>query len=73
MADHVPEYAEHGKGEITIAHVLAHRAGVARLPSDVLDLDNLAERELLVKALSGRTGENIVVKRFVRWELGEEV
>ena len=27
----------------------------------------------LVKALAGRTGENIVVKRFVRWELGEQV
>jgi elongation factor Ts len=25
----------------------------------------------LVKALSGRTGENIVIRRFVRWELGE--
>ena len=53
VADHVPEYAEHGKGDITIAHVLAHRAGVAKLPRDVLDLENLAERELLVKALSG--------------------
>jgi CubicO group peptidase (beta-lactamase class C family) len=53
VADHIPEYAEHGKHEITIAHVLAHRAGVARLPSDVLDLDNLSERELLVKALAG--------------------
>ncbi|MBI4501058.1 MAG: translation elongation factor Ts [Gemmatimonadetes bacterium] len=27
----------------------------------------------LVKALSGKTGENIVVRRFVRWELGEEI
>ena len=27
----------------------------------------------LVKALSGKTGENIVVRRFVRWEMGEEV
>ena len=29
IADHIPEYARHGKGEITIGHVLAHRAGVA--------------------------------------------
>ena len=29
VADHIPEYARHGKGEITIGHVLAHRAGVA--------------------------------------------
>jgi elongation factor Ts len=26
----------------------------------------------LVKALAGKTGENIVVRRFVRWELGAE-
>jgi elongation factor Ts len=26
----------------------------------------------LVKALSGKTGENIVVRRFVRWELGAD-
>ena len=28
VADHVPEYAEHGKGEITIAHVQIGRAHV---------------------------------------------
>ena len=33
VADHIPEYARHGKGEITLAHVLSHRAGVAGLPS----------------------------------------
>jgi len=53
VADHMPEYAEHGKGEITIAHVLAHRAGVASLPRDVLDIDNLANSELIVRALAG--------------------
>ncbi len=26
----------------------------------------------LVKALSGKTGENVVVRRFVRWDLGAE-
>ena len=29
VAEYIPGYARHGKGEITIAHVLAHRAGVA--------------------------------------------
>ena len=32
IVDHIPEYARHGKEGITIAHVLAHRAGVAALP-----------------------------------------
>lgn len=53
VADHIPEYAAHGKGDITIAHVLAHRAGVAGIPRDVMALDNLSNRELLVEALSG--------------------
>src|SRR5690606_38749673 len=27
IADHIPEFARHGKGEITLAQVLSHRAG----------------------------------------------
>jgi CubicO group peptidase (beta-lactamase class C family) len=53
VADHIPDYAAEGKGEITIAHVLAHRAGVARIPQHVMELDNLANRELLIEALAG--------------------
>ena len=51
IADHVPEYARHGKGEITIAHVLAHRAGVASLPKEALDLDVLSDREHLLELI----------------------
>ncbi len=51
IADHIPEYARHGKGEITIAHVLAHRAGVASLPKEALDLDLLSDREHLVELI----------------------
>jgi CubicO group peptidase (beta-lactamase class C family) len=53
VAKYIPEYAAEGKGEITIAHVLAHRAGVARIPQHVMELDNLSNRELLVEALAG--------------------
>jgi CubicO group peptidase (beta-lactamase class C family) len=52
VEDHIPEYGVHGKGEITIAHVLAHRAGVARIPRDVMALDNISNRELLLEALA---------------------
>ncbi len=52
VADHIPEYGAHGKGSITIAHVLAHRAGVASLPRKGLDLDRIADREFLVEMLS---------------------
>ena len=46
-----PSTQRHGKGEITIGHVLAHRAGVARLSGDALDLDKLVDREFLVELL----------------------
>jgi CubicO group peptidase (beta-lactamase class C family) len=52
VADHIPEYAAHGKGKITIGQVLAHRAGVARISGDALDLDQLGDREVLVGILS---------------------
>ncbi|MGH2951892.1 MAG: serine hydrolase domain-containing protein [Solirubrobacterales bacterium] len=51
VAEHIPEYARHGKGEITIGHVLAHRAGVASLPGDALDLDLLGDRDFLLELI----------------------
>ena len=51
VADHIPEYARHGKGEITIGHVLSHRAGVASLPREALELDLLDDREHLVELI----------------------
>jgi CubicO group peptidase (beta-lactamase class C family) len=32
VADHIPEFAAHGKGEVTIRQLLAHRAGIPALP-----------------------------------------
>jgi CubicO group peptidase (beta-lactamase class C family) len=49
VSDHIPEYASHGKGETTIANVLAHRAGIPTLPRKALDLDRLADREFICK------------------------
>ncbi len=49
VAHYIPEYGAHGKGEITIGHVLAHRAGVPNLPPDAFDLDRAADREFLVR------------------------
>jgi CubicO group peptidase (beta-lactamase class C family) len=51
VSQHIPEYASHGKGEITIAHVLAHRAGVPNLAREALDLDRALDREFLVRTL----------------------
>jgi CubicO group peptidase (beta-lactamase class C family) len=51
VAEYIPEYSRNGKGEITIGHVLAHRAGVPNLPREVLDLENIGNRELLLEVL----------------------
>ena len=32
VADYVPEFAKHGKDQITIRHVLTHRAGIPAMP-----------------------------------------
>ena len=34
VCEHIPEYDRHGKGGITIAQVLSHRAGVPNLPRE---------------------------------------
>jgi CubicO group peptidase (beta-lactamase class C family) len=51
VAEYIPEYAQHGKGSITIEHVLSHRAGVANLPSEALDLDNLGDKDYLLQIM----------------------
>ena len=51
IAEHIPGYEQHGKGGTTIAHVLAHRAGVPNLPKELLDLEHAGDRELIVRLL----------------------
>ena len=51
VCQHIPEYRRHDKGEITIAQVLAHRAGVPNFPREAFDLDRARDREFVVRAL----------------------
>ncbi len=51
VAEYIPEYAVNGKSSITIEHVLSHRAGVANLPGEALDLDNLADSDYLLRLM----------------------
>ena len=55
IAMHIPGYERNGKESITIGHVLAHRSGVPNLPRQVLDLDNISNREMLREALVDAT------------------
>jgi CubicO group peptidase (beta-lactamase class C family) len=48
---YIPEYGRHGKGRTTIAHVLAHRAGVPTIPREMLDLERVQDREYIIQTL----------------------
>lgn len=52
ITEYVPGYGRHGKQETTIAHVLAHRAGVPTLPRKLLDVERVGDRELVIEAIS---------------------
>jgi CubicO group peptidase (beta-lactamase class C family) len=52
VSEYIPGYGRHGKEKITIAQVLAHRAGVPNLPREIFDLDRAGDRDFLVSALS---------------------
>ena len=43
IADHIPGFGRHGKGDITVRHVLGHTAGIATLPEEAFDLDLLTD------------------------------
>ena len=51
IAEHIPGYERHGKGNITIGHVLAHKAGVPNLPREALDLEYINDRDYLREVL----------------------
>jgi CubicO group peptidase (beta-lactamase class C family) len=51
VCKYIPEYGQCGKHEITIAQVLAHRAGVPTLPRAALELDRALDREYMVRTL----------------------
>ena len=51
VSEYIPEYAQNGKEGTTIAHVLAHRAGVASMPRETLDLDRISDHDFIMRAI----------------------
>ena len=51
VSEYIPEYAQRGKEGTTIAHLLAHRAGIASMPKDSLDLDSLDDWDRIVRLI----------------------
>jgi len=54
MAEHVPEFAKHGKGEITVAQVMSHRGG---FPSQAVTFDCWTDHAELRRQVSDFTLE----------------
>ena len=50
-ADYIPEFAQNGKGKITIRHLLSHRAGLALIPPENMDLDILVDEAEILRLL----------------------
>ena len=51
VAEYVPGFGQHGKDQVTLRHVLAHQAGLARTPKESVNLENLHDFRLVEKAL----------------------
>jgi CubicO group peptidase (beta-lactamase class C family) len=51
VADYVPGFERHGKGGITIAHLLTHRAGLPRVPGSFEEPEILLDPEACVARL----------------------
>ncbi len=51
VAAHLPEFARHGKDDITIRQVLTHRAGIPSLPPEAFDLDILSDPDRVTQVV----------------------
>lgn len=49
VCEYIPDFSKHGKDEITIGHVLSHRAGVPSVPREALDLRYIDDPEFILR------------------------
>ena len=82
VCDYIPEFASHGKDQITIKHILNHRAGIADVPKGAMHLDILSEPERLLQLMceivpssraGGRLAYHAITGGFVLAEVVERV
>jgi CubicO group peptidase (beta-lactamase class C family) len=64
VCDYLPEFSDGAKADITIAHVLCHRAGIPNVPRGAMDLDLVSRPAELVRILAnaplvGRPGRQL--------------
>ncbi|WP_371878740.1 serine hydrolase domain-containing protein [Conexibacter sp. DBS9H8] len=51
VVDYLPEYGANGKQDTTIAHILAHRAGIPWLPRELANLDSLTDMDAALEVI----------------------
>ena len=51
VAEYIPEFSAHGKGTITIRHILTHRAGIPAVPGQKITLDMIADPQRIVDVI----------------------
>jgi len=54
VAHYLPEFSQHGKGWITLRHVLTHRAGIPRIPPQFADVALLERPDEILALLSSQ-------------------
>jgi CubicO group peptidase (beta-lactamase class C family) len=51
VADYIPGFEKHGKGDIRIRHLLNHRAGLSRTPAHCVDISLLPQWDRVIEEL----------------------
>lgn len=78
VCEYIPEFHSHGKDQITIKHLLNHRAGVADPPRKAMHLDMLGDPDKLMQILcemkpssraGGRLAYHAVTSGFILAEV----
>ena len=52
VAKYWPEFAQHGKQDITVYHVLTHQAGISQIPDEVTP-DDVLDWDRMIKVIEG--------------------
>ena len=59
VADYIPDFAQNGKDKLTIRHLLSHRAGLALIPPENMDLDVLVDEAEILRLLCEASPETV--------------
>jgi CubicO group peptidase (beta-lactamase class C family) len=51
VAEYIPEFSRHGKGRITLRHVMSHRAGVPNVPGVKIDLETASDPKAVMEII----------------------